>query len=552
MAGSISRRSVLAGAAAAVVLAGCTPSPSPDPSPSATPTAVQPEATFTFAVPSPPSSLDPAVTSDLESWRIARQVLEGLVAADPTTSEPSPALATSWQESSDRMSYTFTLREGVTFHDGTAFDAAAVKANFDRWFAFTPEFRAANPTMAFTHVFKAHADQASLSVFKACTVLSPSQVRIDLTRPFTALLRALTTPAFAISSPAALAAGTADALDQTASFGRLSRYGQHPVGTGPFSFTAQAPDRVELASYPKYWGERGQIAKLTLAVYDTPQSRVQALLAGRIDGFDPLTVDAVEPLVRAGFPIARRDPFSVFYLGMNQAVGPLQQEKVRQAIAMAINKDAVIRRFFLEDTSSAGQFIPPRLAGFNNSANFPGYDPERAKRLLAEAGYKGEELAFAYPLETSRSYMPSPAKIYAEISAQLTTVGLAIKPVPIQWSEGYLQRVTTAGDHALHLLGINGGYADPDGFLSALFGAKTGEFGYFDAQLFSKIDRARELPEGKDRTDAYQSINAQLAGTAPAVPIAYPISGVATSPRVESYPTSPVLAETFNRVRLKK
>jgi peptide/nickel transport system substrate-binding protein len=551
VAASISRRGVLAGAAA-VVLAGCTPDRAPSPAPSATPTAAEPDATFTFAVPSAPSSLDPAVTSDLESWRITRQILEGLVTADPTTSEPAPALATSWKESSDRLSYTFSLREGVAFHDGTPFDAAAVKANFDRWFAFTPEFRAANPTMAFPHVFKAHADQAALSVFKACTALSPTEVRIDLTRPFTGFLRAMTSPAFAISSPAALAAGTADTLDQAVPSGKVSRYGRHPVGTGPFAFTAQSADRVELASYPGYWGERGQIATLAFAVYDTAQSRVQALLGGRIDGFDPLTVETVEPLVRAGLPIARRDPFSVFYLGMNQAVGPLQQEKVRQAIAMSINKDAVIRRFFLEDTSSAGQFIPPRLAGFNSSGGFPGYDPERAKRLLAEAGYKGEELAFAYPLNASRSYMPSPAKIYAEISAQLTAVGLAIKPVPIEWSEGYLQRVTTAGDHALHLLGINGASADPDAFLSMLFGAKTGELGYFDAQLFSKIDRARELPEGKERSDAYQSINTQLASTVPAVPIAYPISGVATSQRVESYPTSPVLAETFNRVRLKK
>ena len=543
---------MLQAAAAALILTGCTPPPQPSPAPSATPSSVEPAASFVFAVPAAPATLDPAATSDLESWRVSRQVLEGLVEADLTTSQPSPALATSWAVSDDGLSYTFTLREGVTFHDGTPFDAAAVKANVDRWFAATPAFRAANPTMAFTSVFRAHADQADLSVFKACTVLSAHEVRIDLLRPFTAFLEALTMPAFAISSPKALVEGTADVLDQPTPAGPVSRYGLHPVGTGPFSFVAWGSDRVELASYPGYWGQRGEIAKLSFVVYDTAQSRLQALLDGRVDGFDPVTVDTIEALVRRGLPVARRDPFSVFYLGMNQEAPPLQSEKVRQAVAAAINKDALIRRFFMDDTSSAGQFVPPRVTGFNSSVNFPGFDPERAKRLLAEAGYKGEELPFVYPLNVSRSYLPTPEKIYAELSAQLTAVGLNIKPVPVEWSEGYLTRVTSRGDHAFHLLGLNGSYSDPDNFLTSLFGARNGEFGFFDAQLFSKIDRARSLADGAERQSAYVDINSQLAGTVPAVPIAFPISAVATSARVESYPTSPVLHEMFNRVRLRK
>ena len=525
---------MLQAAAAALILTGCTPQPQPSPAPSPTPSPVEPSASFVFAVPAAPATLDPAATSDLESWRVSRQILEGLVAADLTTSQPSPALATSWAASDDGLSYTFTLREGVTFHDGTAFDAAAVKANMDRWFAATPEFRAANPTMAFTSVFRAHADQAGLSVFKACTVLSSHEVRIDLSRPFTAFLEALTMPAFAISSPKALAEGTADVLDQPTPAGRVSRYGQRPVGTGPFSFVA------------------GEIAKLSFVVYDTAQSRLQALVDGRVDGFDPVTVDTIEALVRRGLPVARRDPFSVFYLGMNQEAAPLQSEKVRQAVAAAINKDALIRRFFMDDTSSAGQFVPPRVTGFNSSVNFPGFDPERAKRLLAEAGYKGEELPFVYPLKVSRAYLPTPEKIYAELSAQLTAVGLNIKPVPVEWSEGYLTRVTSRGDHAFHLLGLNGSYSDPDNFLTALFGARNGEFGFFDAQLFSKIERARFLADGTERQSAYVDINSQLAATVPGVPIAFPISAVATSARVESYPTSPVLHEMFNRVRLRK
>lgn len=545
---TIRRRELLQAAATALLLAGCTPLPSPAPSPS--PSGTGPAAKFTFATPAPPIALDPAVTSDIESWRVTRQVLECLVTTDPETGAPAPALATSWTQSSDLMSWTFTLREGVSFHDGTPFNAAAVKANFDRWFSFTPQFRATHPGVSFTSVFKAHADQASLSLYKACTIVSEHEVRIDLTQPLTSFLAAMTAPGFAISSPAALTAGTADVEDQPSSGIKISKYAQHPVGTGPFQFRSWTKDAVVLESSQGYWGTRGQIAQLSFVVYDTPQSRLQALVAGTIDGYDAVTIDNIETLVRKGFQVVRRDPFSVMYLGMNQSVPLLQNDKVRQAIAMGINKDAVIKPYFLEDTKPASQFVPPKLSGFNTPGGFPGYDPEKAKRLLSEAGYKGEELPFFYPLNVTRLYLPSPEKVYAELSAQLTLLGLNIKPVPVDWSDGYLQKVTSPGDHAFHLLGRYGTFADPDDFLAPLFGAKSGEFGFFDAQIFSKIERARGLPDGTDRTQAYQNINAQIGSSAPAVPIAFPISAVAVSSRVATYPTSPVLNETFNHVTL--
>ncbi|MEA5456608.1 ABC transporter substrate-binding protein [Sinomonas sp. JGH33] len=550
MARSIRRRDLLQAAAVATLLSGCTPGPGPKPTPSADSTAT-PTESFVFATPAAPIGLDPAIVTDIDSLRVTRQVLEGLVATDPETGAPAPALATQWLQSADQLSYTFALRQNVRFHDGTPFTAAAVKANFDRWFSFSPAFRAGHATLPFTAVFKAHSDAPTLSVFKSCEAIGDYQVRIDLTQPLTGFLQALTAPGFGISSPAALAAGAADVEDQASAGTRISRYALHPVGTGPFRFKEWTQDRILLEASPDYWGTRGQISQLSFVAFDQAQSRLQALLEGRIDGYDAVTIDNIETLVRKGLQVVRRDPFSVVYLGMNQAVPILQNEKVRQAISMAVNKDAIIRPLFLEDTKPASQFVPPKLSGFNQAGGFPSYDPEKAKRYLAEAGYKGEELKFCYPLNVTRLYLPSPEKVYAELSAQLTRVGLNIRPVPIDWSDGYLQKVTAAGDHAFHLLGRYGTYSDPDDFLSSLFGAKNGEFGFFDAQLFSKIERARGLPDGADRTQAYQSINSQLGSTAPAVPIAFPISAVAVSSRVESYPTSPVLAETFNRVALK-
>jgi peptide/nickel transport system substrate-binding protein len=537
-----------------MLLASCTAAPEPvqsSPAPSPTVTAGNPTATFNFGTPSQPLGLDPALVSDVESYRVTRQILEGLVGVDQTTGQPTPLLATEWSEGNDGRSYTFQLRDGVTFQDGTPFTAESVCANFNRWFNFPASLRQQSPGSSFRSVFKAHADQASLSIYKACTPLAVNNVRIDLTQPFTGFLQALTQPAFAISSPQALAAGTADVLDQVRNGQPLSRYATQPVGTGPYSLASWNEDSVTVVSNPNYWGDKGQIATVNFVTYSHPETRLQALLDGKLDGYDSVTASNFDPLVKRSQQIIQRDPFSVMYLGINQDIPILRNVKVRQAIEMAIDKDTLIRRFFIDNTAQASQFVPPKLSGFNNNAPSLGHNPTEAKELLAEAGYQGEELKFYYPLNATRPYLPTPEKVYAELSRQLTAVGLNIKPVPVDWSEGYLQKVQSPGDHALHLLGWNGQYSDPDSFLGPLFSERTGEFGYQDPQVFAKIDRARGLPEGQERTEQYQTINAQIAESVPAVPIAFPISALALSERVVSYPASPVLNEVFTKVQLK-
>lgn len=555
MPSSPSRRTVLTTGAVLLALGAtsCTAAPSPSPSsgsPSAT-TPAEPTATFNFGTAAQPLGLDPALSSDVESQRITRQILEGLVGVDQTTGKPTPLLATEWSESNEGRSYTFKLRSGVSFQDGTPFNADAVCVNFNRWFAFSPELRRQAPGSSFKGVFKAHSDEPDLSIFKGCTALSADTVRIDLTQRFTAFLQALTLPAFAIASPAALAAGTADVLDQTRGGPAVSVFGTSPVGTGPFRLTSWDAESVTLESHKDYWGDRGQIATINFLAYNHPQTRLQALLDGKIDGYDAVTVGNFDQLVKRGKQIVQRDPFSVMYVGINQDIPVLQNRKVRQAIEMAIDKDTLIRKFFIDNTARATQFVPPKISGFNNDAPELGHDLARAKEYLKEGGYAGEELRFYYPLNVTRPYLPTPEKVYAEISRQLTAAGFNIRPVPVEWSEGYLQKVQSPGDHALHLLGWNGSYSDADNFVGPLFGEKNGEFGYQDPQVFSKINRARGLPEGQERDEQYHTINAQIAATVPAVPIAFPISALALSDRVVSYPASPVLNEVFTKVQLK-
>jgi peptide/nickel transport system substrate-binding protein len=549
------RRGVLplaAGLAAAVSLVSCTAgevSP-PQPSAAATTTPAADASTFTFGTAADPRTLDPALANDTESYRVSQQILEGLVGVDPLTSEPTPLLAEAWEEQDDGRAYEFTLREDVVFHDGRPFDAEAVCANFDRWYNLPAATRAGTSRLPFENVFKAFSDRPDVSLYEGCTPTSRYTVDLRLQGRITGLIPALAAPAFAMSSPAALQAGAADELGETRDGTAVSRYGLAPVGTGPFRLVSWLPGAVDLDAFGGYWGERGEVRKVAFTTIPNPDSRARALTSGRIDGYDFVSVDSAVDLARNGLQFLQRDPYSVLYLGMNEAFPGVDDALFRQAVAHAVDKDALIEGRFLNGTKPARQFIPEKLGVSNDSVQDYGHDLDRAKELLEESGYDGRELPFYYPRNVSRAYLPSPEKAYAELSRQLTEAGFNIRPVPVEWSDGYVETVQASGDRAFHLLGWSGSYEDPDNFVGALFGNRTDEFGYDDPQLFSKINRARGLPDGEDRSEAYASISSQIAGRIPAVPLAFPISALAMSARVASYPVSPVMREVFNRIDL--
>ncbi|MDO5753663.1 ABC transporter substrate-binding protein [Arthrobacter sp.] len=543
-------RAVALSAVVLLVTTACTATPLPTPTTTAPSAAPAPTATFNFGTGSEPMGFDPALVADTESYRVSRQVLEGLVTIDPVTSAPAPSLATKWTELDNGLGYSFDLRPDVKFQDGTAFDAAAVCTNFQRWYTLPPDIRGDGSATMFKQVFRGFADEPEYTIYQGCSVDGPLKVTLSLKVRLTDFLQALTLPAFAISSPAALTAGTANVLDEQFSGKKISRYAQHPVGTGPFTFTSATVGAVTMNAYPNYWGEKGEIKTLNFKTFDQPDTRFAALDEGSIDGFDPVTPGNFDKLIKNGKQVLQRDPFSVVYLGINQKIPVLADLKVREAIAGSIDKATLVSNYFIAGTAATAQFIPPKLSGFNNAVEGIPYDPAKAKAVLAASSYKGEELKFYYPTNAARPYLPLPEKVYAQIAANLTATGFNIKPVPIPWNEGYVPAVTGNEDHALSLLGWNGSYADPDNFVGPLFGSPTKLLGMDDPQLVSKITRARSIPDGPDRVAAYEAISKQLAATVPAVPLAFPISALALSSRVVFYPLSPVLNEVFNKVKL--
>jgi len=541
------------GIALTALLAGCVQSDRDD---DAATGSGEIDSTFVFAASEDPVSLDPAFASDGESFRVARQIFEGLVGVEPGTADPAPLLAESWEQSEDGLSYDFTLKEGVTFQDGTEFNGEAVCFNFDRWYNFTGLAASEATSYYYKSLFKAYAAAPEGAVYASCTPGdTPTEVTVTLAKPFAGFIAALSLPSFSMQSPTALAEYNADELGGTEEAPALSEYATaHPVGTGPFVFDSwEVGSQVELSAYPDYWGEQGDVQEIIFRIIDDPQARRQSLEAGSIDGYDLVSPADTVALEEDGYQIIPRDPFTILYLGLNQKVPELADVKVRQAITMAIDKQQLIDQTLPEGTELATQFIPPVVAGYNDDVTTYDYDPEAAKALLAEAGYPdGFTVQFNYPTGVSRPYMPTPEEVFTNISAQLEEIGITVDPQPNAWSPDYLDRIRSGADHGIHLLGWTGDYNDTDNFVGVFFGQESNEFGFNDPELFTALSDARAVSSVEEQTPLYEEINEEVAQLIPAVPLAHPAPSLAFSERVTSYPASPVNDEPFNQIVLSE
>jgi peptide/nickel transport system substrate-binding protein len=301
-----------------------------------------------------------------------------------------------------------------------------------------------------------------------------------------------------------------------------------------------------------YWGEKAKLDEVVFVAIDEPKARATALQNGEIDGFDLVGPADIEPLEEAGFQILNREPFNILYLGMNQARKPLDDVKVRQAIAHAIDKDAVINASMPPGTEAASQFMPPVVNGYAEDVTTYDYDPDRAEQLLEEAGAAGATIEFNYPTGVSRPYMPAPQDTFNIIRSQLEAVGLKVKATADQWDPDYLNKMQGTANHGIHLLGWTGDYNDPDNFIGVFFGTEQPEWGFTNPDLFSALDAARGLPTVEEQTPAYQEINRQIMDFLPGVPLAHPVPSLAFAPEVSGYQQSPVQDEVYNTVSIEQ
>ena len=494
---------------------------------------------FVISAVSQAGGLDPALAEDTETQRISRQVFEPLVGVDRESGDTVPLLATSWSASDDGLTYTFTVREDVEFHDGTALDAEVVAQNITRWSRLNTIYGEAllsrSTALAFVSVFGGYAD-SSACLLESVEADDAYSVKITLKKPLVFLLEALTHPSFGIASGATLDEDDPGLISREAS------------GTGAYRLVSHEDDTTRLEAFPGYWGDAPAVQAVTVRSIPRSFDRLRELQRGTLDVYDYLTADSLQTLVQSGRLILQRDPFSILYLGFNLEHSAIQDDDLREGIALAIDRGQLTERYFLSGSQSAQQFVPPALNVASEDAESYGYDRERARRLISRSSYDGEPLSFYYPIRATRSYLPQPEGVFASIAQNLTAAGITVRPRPVPWGDDYLGKLLDDDERAMHLLGRNGGYRSPHAFLGPLFADQTQEFGYDSGVVRGLIRDARSEEDADARKELYREVAEVLAKDLPAIPLAYPISGVALGSRIADYPMSPVLDELFRDI----
>ncbi len=483
----------------AVTFAGCTPKEK-------TPV------TLVFAKAGDAVELDPADVTDGESITVMDNIFEGLVKYKPGTTDIEPCLATSWDTSPDGLVWTFHLRKGVKFQDGTPFNADAVVFSYERQRDKNHPFHKYGKWEYWGWCF---------SEIKKTEKVDDYTVKITLSKPFAPFISTMAMFTMFVVSP-------------TAANKWKDQWFMHPVGTGPFKFVEWVKgDHITLEKWDGYWGPKPKIDKLIFKVIPDPSARLLALKKGEVQGMEFPNPDDLKSISDdPNLTILSEPGLNVGYLAMNMGKDtpgfqkPFADVRVRRAINYAINKADIVKNLYKGTAIVAKNPIPPTLWGYNDQIQDYEYNPEKAKELLKEAGYPNGFKTNLWAMPVSRPYMFDPRKIATAIQADLKKVGIDAQIVSYDWGT-YLQK-TENGEHAMCLLGWTADYADPDDFLYVLLdpdAATVGSAGnvafYRNPKIHELNMEAQSTTDHEKRVEIYKQEQVIIHNDAPWVPLAH-------------------------------
>ncbi|HET7411620.1 MAG TPA: ABC transporter substrate-binding protein [Pararhizobium sp.] len=480
-----------------------------------------------------PKSLDPAVDTAVNDFRILVNIYDGLVRYKDGTLEPEPDLATSWTISPDGKTYTFKLRKGVKFQDGTPFNAEAVKFNFDRMLDKKNPYHDTGP-FPLASFFSAVDD---------VKVIDDLTVRFTLKQPYAPFLSNLAYPVGLIVSPAAVKKYGKD-------------FGRHPVGTGAYKFEEwDANQKVVLTKNPDYWDGAPSLEAVVFRPITDANTRVAAMLSGGIDVMVEVPPDSLSQFRdNPAFKVYEQAGPHVWFLILNMKEGPFTKKKIRQAVNYAINKKTLVNDVLQGTATVAAGPTPPAFGwAYNKKLEPYPYDPAKAKELLKEAGYDGQPITF-YVTEGG-SGMLEPVAMATAIQADLAAVGMKVKIETYEWNT-FLSKVNAGLDSKADMAEMAWMTNDPDTlpYLTLRTDAwpKKGGFnsGYYSNPEVDKLlEKARTSTDQAERAKLYKKMQQIVHDDAPWAFIANWKQNAVASAAVKNFELQPSFVLTLQHVK---
>lgn len=495
------------------------------------------EKTFVNCVSRSPQSFSPALAMDGISYNASsQQVYNRLVEFKRGSTEIEPALAESWDISEDGLTYTFHLRKGVKFHTSKDFTPSRDFNADDVVFSFNRQLDDNHP---YHNVSKASYPYFKAMKFptllKSVEKVDDNTVKFTLTKRDATFLSSLGMDFTSIYSAEyadkLLKAGTPEVLDTT------------PIGTGPFVFTGYVLDQASrYVAHKDYWKGKADFDRLIFEIVPDATTRYAKLQAGQCDLIDFPNATDIEKMKKDPKVNLLANPgLNVAYVAFNTEKAPFDNVKVRQALNLAVDKKAIIDVVYQGAGVAARSPLPPTIWGYDAQLPESEHNIEKAKQLLAEAGYPNGFETELWVQPVVRASNPNPRRMSEIIQADWAKIGVKAKLVTYEWGD-YIKR-TKAGELTAGTYGWSGDNGDPDNFLSPLFGSENignSNYARFNSpELDAILDKALGLTDKAERTKLYEQAQVLINAQAPWINVAHSINFAPTSKRVQDYKQSP-------------
>ena len=506
--------------------------------------------TLVFCSEGSPETVSPPLAITGTAMDAARPMFNNLVEFAPGTTDLKPALAESWTISEDGREYLFKLRPGVRFHSNAWFKPSRTLDADDVVFTLMRQWKTDNP---FHDVgggrFDYFLDMGMPELLASVDAPDKMTVRIRLTRPEAPFLADLALPFNAI-----LSAEYADAMLKA---GTPERVDTDPIGTGPFSFAGFRKDvTIRYRAFDDYWRGRPKIDTLVFSITPTAAARLTKLKAGEchVMAF-PSPADAASIANDPRLNLLKLKGFNVGYLAINTTKPPFDDVRVRRALNLAIDKQAIVSAIFDGTGAPAKNPLPPTLWAYNDAVEPNPYDPAEAKRLFAEAGITGGLSVDLWYLPVSRPYNPNGRRMAEMIAADLEPLGVRLQLKTADWHM-YRQKLQ-GGETTLSLYGWTGDNGDPDNFMHTLLSCTAARIGgnniarWCDRGFDDLVTAAKVDPDHASRKKLYDEAQTIFHDDAPWVPIAHSIFMVAVRAEVKNFVMDPLGYHKFESVDLE-
>jgi dipeptide transport system substrate-binding protein len=485
--------------------------------------------TLVYCYEASPETFLPMQAIGQSTFDVTVQMFNSLVEMERGSTKIIPALAESWSASADGKTYEFKLRRGVKFHSNADFKPSRDMNADDVVYTFK---RMSDPNHPYAKVGgRGYGLYVGLGVDKLITAVEKVDdltVRFTLSEPRTAFMHLMTINVFGVNS--------AEYHEKMLAVGKQDNPATNPIGTGPFEFVSYQKDAtIRMRAFRDHWARSvpgmedrtAKIDNLVFSIVTDPTVRLQKTLAGEchIMRFpNPADMAAIKANSQLKTTIIPGLDYG--FLGYNVQKKPFDDKRVRQALSLAISKTAIRDLIFLDGVfgEPMGGVVPPGLLGYDDSIKPYPEDIERAKKLLAEAGFPNGFKTTMWAMPVVRAYMPNARRTAELMQADLKRIGVEIEIVTVEWAE-YLRR-SQQGEHEIVILGWNYAYADAGQILElgwSCEGARNGlnRSRWCNEEFDRAINRARVITDEKEREQLYRQAQRVFYEEAPALLIAY-------------------------------